>query len=35
MLRWENCSGDSSHTAITLATAPEDRECVIVAQIEG
>jgi hypothetical protein len=35
MLEWENCSGDSNHTAITLAAAPQDRECVIVAQIGG
>jgi hypothetical protein len=35
ILEWENCAGDSDHTAITLATAPEDRECVIVAQIGG
>ena len=35
MLEWENCSGDSDHTAITLAAAPQDRECVIVAQIGG
>ena len=35
MLEWKNCGGDSNHTAITLAVAPEDRECVIVAQIGG
>jgi len=35
ILEWENCGGDSDHTAITLAVAPEDRECVIVAQIGG
>jgi hypothetical protein len=35
MLEWKNCNGDSNHTAITLAAAPEDRECVIVAQIGG
>jgi hypothetical protein len=35
ILEWENCAGDSDHTAITLAAAPEDRECVIVAQIGG
>lgn len=35
MLEWENCSGESDHTAITLAAAPEGRECVIVAQIGG
>jgi hypothetical protein len=35
MVEWENCSGDSDHTAITLAAAPQVRECVIVAQIGG
>jgi hypothetical protein len=35
ILEWENCAGDSDHTAITLAVAPEDRECAIVAQIGG
>ena len=35
MVEWENCSGDSDHTAITLVIAPQDRECVIVAQIGG
>lgn len=35
ILKWENCAGDNDHTAITLVTAPEDRECVIVAQIGG
>jgi hypothetical protein len=35
MLRWENCGGNSEHNAIALAAAPEDRECVIVAQIGG
>ncbi len=35
MLNWESCSGDSDHTAITIAVAPQDRECVIVAQIGG
>jgi hypothetical protein len=35
MLEWENCSGDSDHTAITLVAAPQDRECVVVAQIGG
>ena len=34
-LKWENCGGESDHTAITLAVAPEDRECVIVAQVGG
>jgi hypothetical protein len=35
IIEWENCAGDSDHTAITLAVAPEDRECAIVAQIGG
>lgn len=35
ILEWENCAGDSDHTAITLAAAPQVRECVIVAQIGG
>lgn len=35
ILEWENCAGDSDHIAITLAAAPEDRECAIVAQIGG
>jgi hypothetical protein len=35
ILEWENCGGESDHTAITLAAAPEGRECVIVAQIGG
>jgi hypothetical protein len=35
ILEWANCSGDSEHTAITLAAAPQDRECVVVAQIGG
>ncbi len=33
--RWENCGGESDHTAIALAAAPEGRECVVVAQIGG
>jgi hypothetical protein len=33
--RWENCGGESDHNAITVAAAPEGRECVIVAQIGG
>jgi hypothetical protein len=32
---WNNCSGQSDHTAITLAAAPEDRECVVLLQIGG
>jgi hypothetical protein len=35
MLEWNNCGGDSNHTALTLAAAPEGRECVVVAQIGG
>ncbi len=35
ILEWENCTGDSEHTAITLAAAPEGRECVVVGQIGG
>ncbi len=32
-LDWSNCGGFSDHTAITLAAAPEGRECVVVLQI--
>ena len=35
VMSWSNCGGDSDHLAITLAAAPEDRECVLVAQIGG
>ena len=35
ILEWSNCGGDSNHTALTLAAAPEGRECVVVAQIGG
>ena len=35
ILEWKNCGGDSDHTAVTLAAAPEGRECVVVAQIGG
>jgi hypothetical protein len=35
VLEWGNCGGDSDHIAITLAIEPQDRECVIVAQIGG
>jgi hypothetical protein len=35
VLEWGNCGGDSDHVAITLAIEPQDRECVIVAQIGG
>jgi hypothetical protein len=32
---WNNCTGESDHTALTLAAAPEGRECVVVLQIGG
>jgi hypothetical protein len=32
---WTNCGGESDHTALTLAAAPEGRECVILLQIGG
>jgi hypothetical protein len=32
---WENCGGDSAHNALTLAAAPEGRECVVVLQFGG
>ena len=35
ILEWQNCSGESDHTALTLAAAPEDRECVVLLQIGG
>ncbi len=35
MLQWNNCGGDSDHVATTLVAAPQDRECVILAQIGG
>ena len=35
LFEWKNCGGDWDHTAITLAAAPKDRECVIVAQVGG
>jgi hypothetical protein len=35
MLEWNNCGGNSDHAAVTLAAAPEDRECVVAAQIGG
>ena len=35
ILEWNNCGGDSDHRALALSIAPEDRECVIVAQIGG
>jgi len=35
LMVWENCSGQSDHTATVLAAAPEGRECVVVLQIGG
>jgi hypothetical protein len=35
VLEWNNCGGDSDHSSITLAAAPKDRECVILAQVGG
>lgn len=35
MQEWTNCGGESDHTALTLAAAPEDRECVVLLQIGG
>jgi hypothetical protein len=32
---WNNCGGESDHTALTLAAAPEGRECVVLLQIGG
>ena len=32
-LDWKNCGGSSDHTALTLAAAPEDRECVVLLQV--
>jgi hypothetical protein len=32
---WNNCGGESDHTARTLAAAPEGRECVVLLQIGG
>jgi hypothetical protein len=32
---WNNCTGESDHTALTLAAAPEGRECVVLLQIGG
>jgi hypothetical protein len=34
-LEWNNCGGDSDHVAVTVSAAPEDRECVFLAQIGG
>ncbi len=35
IVEWKNCSGESDHTAVTLAAAPLDRECVVLLQIGG
>ena len=35
MQAWNNCTGESDHTALTLAAAPEGRECVVLLQIGG
>jgi hypothetical protein len=35
MQEWTNCGGESDHTALTLAAAPEGRECVVLMQIGG
>ncbi len=35
MQEWSNCGGDSDHLAVTLAAAPEGRECVVVLQVGG
>jgi hypothetical protein len=35
MLEWSNCGGNSDHLAVTLAAAPEGRECVVVLQVGG
>jgi hypothetical protein len=35
MQEWNNCGGESDHTALTLAAAPEGRECVVLLQIGG
>lgn len=32
---WNNCGGECDHTAVTLAAAPEGRECVVLLQIGG
>src|SRR5215207_7546608 len=32
---WNYCTGESDHTALTLAVAPEGRECVVLLQIGG
>ncbi len=33
--QWDNCGGESDHTALTLAAAPEGRECVVLLQLGG
>jgi hypothetical protein len=35
MQEWNNCGGESDHFALTLAAAPEGRECVVLLQIGG
>jgi hypothetical protein len=35
MQEWSNCGEESDHTALTLAAAPEGRECVVLLQIGG
>lgn len=35
ILQWSECGGESGHVAVTLAAAPEGRECVVVMQIGG
>jgi serine/threonine protein kinase/DNA-binding NarL/FixJ family response regulator len=32
---WNNCGGQSNHTALTLSAAPEGRECVVLLLIGG
>ena len=32
---WNHCTGESDHTALTLAASPEGRECVVLLQIGG
>lgn len=35
MREWNNGGGECDHTAVTLAAAPEGRECVVLLQIGG
>src|SRR5215210_3567773 len=35
MQEWNYCTGEGDHTALTLAAAPEGRECVVLLQIGG